>query len=156
MIPRTKTLSNLQGMPVLCNTVFQTFCMKNSLYCMKKYICVCTHAACLCIIPTNRNLVSHVRYSYQIYMIWKINSTSGMWVPWVAGKMSIYIQPPARPFHGWDGWLRHLTTDIRVQSQASLGRIFSGQSDTGTGFAQSTSVSPVSIILPIPLIFHQS
>jgi len=47
-------------------------------------------------------------------------------------------------------------TDIQVQSQASPCRIFSGRSDTGTGFAQSTSVSPVSIILAIPVIYDQS
>jgi hypothetical protein len=105
-------LSPLQGTLVLRNTVFQIFCIKNSVTVWKNiYVYVHMHAdtyaACLCIIPTKCNLVllrPHVRYSYKIYTIWKINSTSGRWVR-VAGKMSIYIQPPARPCHGSDGWL---------------------------------------------------
>ena len=87
--------------------------MKNSLYCTKIhtytyiYICVCvcvcvdmhadTYAACLCIIPTNCNLVllrPHNRYSYKIYVIWKINSTSCMWVPWVAEKCQFISNLP--------------------------------------------------------------
>jgi hypothetical protein len=44
---------------------------------------------------------------------------------------------------------RPLTAEAQTQSKAILRGICGGQSGTGTGFCQSTSVSPVSIIPPI-------
>ena len=47
--------------------------------------------------------------------------------------------------------VRSITEDARIQSQVSPCGIFGGQSGTGAGFSSSTSVSPVSVILPLLL-----